>query len=355
MAEEAPTGGERTEDATAKRRDDFRKKGQVAQSKEVQNATLFTVVLLFWFFYLPIFWSNFTVLIKTFWQSLHSFEPTSASVLNLTGFLVRECAMLLAPLFFLVVIIGVASSFFQIGWLFTFTPLKPDFSKLNPIPGFGRFFSKKSLMEVVKSLSKVVLVGYIGYSTVYDNFEQALIQTDTSITATLTFLAKTAGLILSKICALLIFIAFLDFLYVKWEMEQKMKMSKQEQKEEFKSTEGDPHVKAQIRAIQQQMARKRMMADVPTADVIITNPTHLSVAIRYKAGEDHSPLIIAKGADHIAMRIREIAREHQIPIIENPPVARMLHKIDIGRNVPEEMFTAVAEILAHVYSLRGNK
>lgn len=355
MAEEAPTGGERTEDATAKRRDDFRKKGQVAQSKEVQNATLFTVVLFFWFFYLPVFWSNFSVLIKSIWQTLHHLEPTSASILNLAGFLVRECAMLLAPLFFLVVIIGIASSFFQIGWLFTMTPLKPDFAKLNPIPGFGRFFSKKSLMEVVKSLTKVILVGYIGYSTIYDNFSQALIQTDTSISATLVFLATTAGLILAKICALLILIAFLDFLYVKWEMEQKMKMSKQEQKEEFKSTEGDPHVKAQIRSIQQQMARKRMMADVPSADVIITNPTHISVAIRYTAGEDQSPLIIAKGTDNVAMKIREIARSHNVPIIQNPPVARMLHKIELGRNVPEEMFTAVAEILAHVYSLRGNK
>lgn len=355
MAEEAPTGGERTEDATAKRRNDFRKKGQVAQSKEVQNATLFTIVLLFWFFYLPIFWSNFTVLLKSIWQTLHQFEPTTVGVLNLAIFLIKESAILLAPLLFLVAIIGIASSFFQIGWLFTLTPLKPDYSKLNPIPGFARFFSKKSLIEVVKSLSKVMLVGYIGYSTVYDSFGQALIQTDTSITATLVFLAKTAALILSKICALLILIAFLDFLYVKWEMEQKMKMSKQEQKEEFKSTEGDPHVKAQIRAIQQEMARKRMMADVPTADVIITNPTHISVAIRYTAGEDHSPVIIAKGTDNVAMKIREIARSNKIPIIENPPVARMLHKIELGRNVPEEMFTAVAEILAHVYSLRGNK
>ncbi len=214
----------------------------------------------------------------------------------------------------------------------------------------SRFFSKKSFIEIIKSLFKVILVGWIAFSTVIDNFEEALILVDTSIVTTISYLGRVAAIILAKICAVLILIAFLDFLFVKWELEEKMKMTKQELKEEYKESEGDPHIKAQIRSIQQEMARKRMMAEVPKADVIITNPTHISVAIRYNSKEMTAPVIIAKGADLVAMKIREIARKHEIPIIENPPVARLLHKLDIGENIPEDLFKVVAEILAHVYS-----
>ncbi len=355
MAEESPTGGERTEEATAKRRADFRKKGQVAQSKEVQTAALLTILLLFWFFYLGIFWDHLSALLLSVWQSLETFKPTVPSTMNLAYFLFKECGLLLAPLFFLVLLIGFFSSFFQIGWLFTSKPLVPDINKLNPISGFGRMFSKTSIIELIKSLIKVSLVGWVAYSTIFGKFPEALLQTDTSIAGTLLFMAHTAGLLLAKVCAVMILIAFIDFLYQKWEMEEKMKMTKQEQKEEFKEMEGDPHIKAQIRSIQQEMARKRMMADIPQADVVITNPTHISVALRYRRGEDQAPVVIAKGADFVAMKIREIARENDIPIIENPPVARMLHKIDLGGVIPEEMFNVVAEILAHVYSLKGKK
>ena len=355
MAEESPTGGERTEEATAKRRADFRKKGQVAQSKEVQTAALLTILLLFWFFYLGTFWDKLSALLLTIWQSLDSFDGSMSATMNLAYFLVMDCAILMAPLFFLVVIIGIFSSFFQIGWLFTTKPLMPDLNKLNPISGFSRMFSKKSIVELLKSLAKVILVGWVAYSTIIDKFPEALLQTDTTIFSTLIFMAQTAGLVLAKVCGVMILIAFIDFFYQKWEMEEKMKMTKQEQKEEFKETEGDPHIKAQIRYIQQEVARRRMMADIPEADVVITNPTHISVALRYKSGEDNAPIVIAKGADFVAMKIREIARENDIPIIENPPVARMLHKIDLGGIIPEEMFNVVAEILAHVYSLKGKK
>lgn len=352
MAEEAPTGGERTEAPSAKRREDFRKKGQVAQSKEVQTAALFTIVLLFWVFYMPIFWRGITQLLTTFFQGIGNFEATDTQTLALSWFIIQKSILLLAPLFLLVLLIGFFASFFQIGWLFTTQPLIPDFTKLDPIKGMGRFFSRRSLIELVKSLVKVALIAWVGFSTVIDKFGEALLLADTTIGATVAFLASTAALILAKICAILIFIAFLDFLFVRWEMEQKMKMTKQEVKEEYKEMEGDPHIKAQIRSIQQQMARKRMMAEVPKADVVVTNPTHISVAIRYAAEEMDAPMIIAKGSDFIAMKIREIAREHEIPIIENPPVARMLHKLELNAFVPENLFKAVAEILAHVYSLK---
>lgn len=353
MAEESPTGGERTEAPSSKRRDDFRKKGQVAQSKEVQTAALLTIVLLFWLFYMPTLWKNITALIYSIWQSSGDFVVTPSSIMILANFLVRELALLLAPLFLLVVLIAFFSSFFQIGWVLTSQPLIPDFAKLNPITGMGRFFSKKSLIEIVKSLLKVILVAWIAYSTVLDNFNEALILVDTSVGTAISYLARVSVLILAKICAILILIAFLDFLFVKWEMEEKMKMTKQELKEEFKESEGDPHIKAQIRSIQQEMARKRMMAEVPQADVVVTNPTHISVALRYDSKEMEAPVVLAKGADFIAMKIREIAREHDIPIIENPPVARLLHKLDLGEHIPEDLFKVVAEILAYVYSLKG--
>ena len=353
MAEEAPSGGERTESPSSKRREDFRKKGQVAQSKEVQTAALFTVLLLFWIYYMPSFWHGLTELLAALWRSIGDIVITPQSTMNLAFFLLQKSAVLLAPLFLLVLIIGFFSSFLQFGWLLTAKPLIPDFSKLDPIKGFGKLFSQRSIIEVVKSLLKVALITWVAASTVINHFQEALILIDTTAAITLSYLAKVSTLILAKVCAVLVFLAILDFSFTKWEMEEKMKMTKQELKEEFKETEGDPHIKAQIRSIQQQMARKRMMAEVPSADVVITNPTHISVAIRYDSGKMAAPIIVAKGADHIAMKIREIAREHNIPLVENPPVARLLHKLELGTTIPEEMFRAVAEILAHVYSLKG--
>ncbi|HBG20938.1 MAG TPA: flagellar biosynthesis protein FlhB [Desulfobulbaceae bacterium] len=353
MAEESPTGGERTEEPSSKRREDFRKKGQVAQSKEVQTAALFTLTLLFWLMYLPTFWQGFTTLVFAILQASGEFEITPASTMSLSFFLLQKIGLLLAPLFLLVVVISFFSSFFQFGWLITSNPLLPDFAKLNPLTGMARFFSKRSLIEVVKSVLKVLLIGWIAFSTVFDHFAEALILIDTSVGATLSYLATTSALIMAKVCAALILMALLDFMFVRWELEEKMKMTKQELKEEFKESEGDPHIKAQIRAIQQEMARKRMMAEVPKADVVITNPTHLAVAIRYEAKKMDSPIVVAKGADHLAMKIREIARENKVPIVENPPVARLLHRLDLGQHVPEDLFKAVAEILAHVYSLKG--
>lgn len=353
MAEESPSGGERTEAPSGKRRQDFRKKGQVAQSKEVQTAALLTIMLLFWIFYMPTFLKNFTELLTAFWKSVGIISVTPSSVVNLAFFIGQEFAILLFPLFAMVLVVGFFASFFQIGWLFTTEPLIPDFKKFDPIKGFAKIFSKKSLLEIVKSLPKILLVGYLAYSTVVNRLEETIALVDTSAAIILAFIAKTTAVIFAKVCALLIFFAFIDFLYTRWEMEQKMKMTKQEVKEEFKEMEGDPKVKAQIRSIQLEMARKRMMAEVPEADVVITNPTHISVAIKYDAETMDAPMVIAKGTDLLAMKIREIARENDVPLVENPPVARLLHKLDLGATVPEELFKAVAEILAHVYSLKG--
>lgn len=351
MAEDAPAG-ERTEDATAKRRNDFREKGQVAQSKEVHTAAIYTVLLLFWVFYLPVFFREFSTIIVLIFESIGEVILTPSRTMEYAYFLVKKLGLLLVPLFLLVAIIGFFSSFLQIGWLFTTKPFEPDISKFDPIKGLGRIFSKKSIVELIKSLCKIVLIGWVAYSTVVNNFEQALALVDSSVLESLKFLGRTAAIILAKVCAVLILLGFIDLLFVRYEMEEKMKMTKQEVKEEFKETEGDPLVKSQIRSIQRQMARRRMMSEVPDADVVVTNPTHISVAIRYDSDDMHAPVILAKGAGVVAMNIRQIARDNDVPIVENPPVARMLHKLELGAAVPEELFKAVAEILAHVYSLK---
>ncbi len=353
MAEETPTGGERTEAPSAKRREDFRNKGQVAQSKEVHTAALLSVLLLFWVFYMPTFWNGLNNLLISLWKSSSDVIISTATTVNLSVYIFQQLGLLLAPLFLLVVIIGFFSSFFQIGWLFTTEPLVPDISRFDVIKGIGRFFSRRSMLEILKSLLKVTMIGWIAVSTVLDKFNEALVLVDTPAVTIIGYIGRTAALIMAKVCALLIFLALIDYLFVRWEMEEKMKMTKQELKEEFKETEGDPFVKAQIRSIQHQMARKRMMAEVPKADVVITNPTHLAVAIRYTPKKMEAPRVVAKGAGHIAMRIREIAKEHKVPLVENPPVARLLHNLDLGATIPEEMFKAVAEILAYVYSMKG--
>jgi len=355
MAEEE-SSGERTESPSAKRRADFRKKGQVAQSKEVQTAALFSVVLLLWLFYAPMFWDTLKEVLIAVWQRSGEYAVTVSSTMNLAYYLGAAIALLLAPLFLVALVVGFFATFVQIGWLFTAEPLTPDLTKLDPIKGMARFVSKRSMVEVVKSLLKVGLIGWVSYKTLNNEFGQALMLIDIPVHGTVLYIAQTAALVMAKVVGIMIVLAILDYAFVRWEMEQKMKMTKQEQKEEMKETEGDPYIKSKIRSIQQQMARKRMMAAVPTADVVITNPTHVAVALKYEAGKMEAPLVLAKGQELMAAKIREIALEHRIPLVENPPVARLLHsKVEVGQTIPEELFKAVAEILAYVYSLKGGR
>jgi len=353
MAEES--GQERTESATAKRREDFREKGQVAQSKEVTTAALMCLSLILWLFYAPMFWSDTEDLVASILRTMGTAEVTPLFVIEMAWNLSLRTLLLLLPIFLISMLTGFFSSYLQVGPLFTTKPFVPDLSKFDPIKGMGRFVSKRSAVELVKSLAKVVLIGFVAYLTVRGEFEQALSLVDMEPVKTLSFLGKTLYLVMIKICFIMILLGFADFAYAKWEMEQKMKMTKQEQKEEYKNAEGDPAIKARIRALQQQMSRKRMMEAVPKADVIVTNPTHLSVALSYVRDKMDAPQVVAKGAGHMALRIRELAKKNRVPLVENKPVARALYQVEIGHPVPEELYTAVAEVLAYVYSLKGKR
>lgn len=351
MAEDS--GQEKTEDATSKRRADFRKKGQVANSREVNTAALMISTLLLWAFYARYFWMDLQGLMTSILQMIDHFKVTPLTVLNLLWDMGLVMGKLLWPIFLLTLVVGFFACFLQVGPLFTLKPFQPELSKFNIIKGMAKFVSKRSAVDLVKSLAKVILIGSVAYKTIINEFPTALTLIGLDLSQTLVFLGQMAFLVLAKTCGILIVLAAIDFAFTRWEMEQKMKMTKQEVKEELKDSEGNPQIKARIRSVQQQMARKRMMAEVPQADVIITNPTHLSIAISYNREEMDAPTIIAKGADHLAFRIREIAREHKVPLVENKPVARALYKYEVGEQVPEEMFKAVAEILAYVYSLKN--
>ena len=350
MAEES--GQERTEEATGKRRRDFREKGQVAQSKEVTTAALLTAAVLLWVFYAQPFWLELEHICARFFRMLADFELTSLSVINLAWTIGFLLAKLLWPIFLMTLVVGFLSCFAQVGPLFSTKVFQPDINKFNPITGMGKFVSKRSAVELIKSLAKISLIGFVAYKTVAAEYDDTLGLTFLTPRESLVFLAQMTFLVFAKSCGIIIILAIIDYGFVKYEMEEKMKMTKQEIKEEHKDTEGNPQLKSRIRSMQMQMARKRMMAEVPKADVIVTNPTHLSIALAYRRDEMDAPQIVAKGADHLAFRIREIAREHDVPMVENKPVARGLYQYEVGEQVPEEMFTAVAEILAYVYGLK---
>ena len=237
-------------------------------------------------------------------------------------FITIRMAALLWPLLLTGLALGVLSGYIQIGWIFTTKPMEPDLNKLNPITGLGKLISKRSFFEAGKSFGKIAVVGVLAYWTLFARFDRFLGLAGVNLEAVMGFMADVMFTILLKCCLLLIVIAVIDFVFSRMEMEKKMRMTKQEVKEEHKETEGDPQLKQKVRSIQREMAQKRMMADVPESDVVITNPTHYAVALRYRREEMDAPTVVAKGADHLARRIREVAGENDVPLVENPLVAR---------------------------------
>lgn len=268
----------------------------------------------------------------------------------------EQFALVMAPLFLVLAAVAVLANFLQVGPVWSGKALQPNFGKINPAEGIKRLFSPQSLAELAKSLLKITIVGAIAYFTVAGELDRLLPLLDQTPYQILAFLGDVCGRLFWRVCLVLAALAVLDFLFQKWQWERDHRMTKQEVKEEYKQTEGDPKVKARIRSIQRDMARKRMMAAVPEADVVITNPTHLAVALQYESGKMEAPVVTAKGAGLIAERIREIAREHDVPIVEDRPLARNLYKsVEVGRPIPEALYQAVAEVLAYVYRLRRMK
>jgi len=347
---------EKTEPATPKRRQEARKKGQVAQSREIPSALVLLSGLGFFAFSGSWMFLKFLEFMGGIFQNIGSLNFDDSSVYLLLSEVFQRGFMILMPLMLIVLIAGVAANLLQIGFLFTGEPLVPNLSKLDPIKGIKRLFSLRSLVELVKALLKVLFVGGIAFLLLKGELETIPSLMQMSVGGILSFIGRVAFKICFYTCLVLIVLAALDYAYQRWQHERELKMTKQEVKDELKQREGDPTVKARIKRIQREMAQRRMMEMVQEADVVVTNPTILAVALKYKAEGMIAPKVIAKGAGFIAERIKEIAREKGIPIIENRPLAQTLFKlVEIGDFIPENLYRAVAEILAYVYRLEGMK
>lgn len=352
MAEE---NGEKTEEATDARREEFRKKGNVAHTKELASAVMLLaaaggVYVLGRFF----FQHMFEVFNHTFGDDMVKMvrEGNFVEALQYCG---AKAMILMAPVLLFAGILGAASSLVQIGFLQVEDAVEPKFEKLNPVEGFKRVFSLRALVEALKSILKMATVGLVLYILLRSEVNQVPYMLTYSIDQIISYLGVIIVKLLGGVGGVMLVIAGADYFYQRWDLEKKMMMTKQEVKEEHKQREGDPLIKSRIRRIQREMASKRMMSEIPKADVVITNPTHIAVVLKYTDNLP-APQIVAMGADHVAEKIKEVAREHNVPIVENKPLARTIFKtLKIGQVIPRELFVAVAEVLSYVYRLRRKK
>lgn len=346
--------GEKTEKATPKKREESRKKGQVLKSQDVTSAIVLLSVFLFLFFAASFMRDRFFTFFQhsfTHYFSLEKFD-SKATMMIYTEVLI-EIAFILLPVMAIAVIAAMAGNLFQFGWLFTTEPLKFDLKKIDPIKGLKRIFSIRAIVELMKSVLKISFIGTVTFLVIWLNIEKVLSLAFKSAFDTMSTIGQLTAMMGIAASFTLLFVAVLDFFYQKYDYEKNLKMSKQDIKDEHKNTEGDPLIKSRIKQRQREMAMQRMMQEVPTADVVITNPTHYAIAIKYEDGEMEAPVVVAKGVDFIAQKIKMIAKEHDIVTVENRPLARALYdQVEIDEEVPEEFFKAVAEILAYVYRIQ---
>lgn len=352
MADES-SGQEKTEDPTSRRLQEARKKGDVAKSMEVPSAAVLLAGLLTLYYTSDFMFGRIAMITKYYLGNLHSIPVTQGNMPTITRDSMLNAGMVLAPLMGVIVLVALAANYAQVGVLFSTEKITPKFENLDLIKGFGRLFSKQTMANAVKSIAKLLIIGYVAYAEIIKSLAGILPLMDQEPVTILIFMAKVAFMIFLKAALIIVLLAALDYAFQRWQFMEKMKMTKQEVKDEAKQTEGDPHVKGRIRAIQMEMARQRMMSEVPKADVVITNPTRLAIALRYDSLNMAAPSVIAKGAGVIAQRIKEIAAENNVPLVEDKPLAQALYKaVDIGEPIPENLFQAVAEVLAYVYNMK---
>ena len=344
---------EKTEPATPKKRQEARKKGQVAQSREIASVAVLLGALTVFYFGGGWMFGQLAEVTRFILRQMADVHLGVESTRTLLWTLFGRIVLVLAPLMLVVAFAGVASNVAQFGFMLTGEALSPKLSKLNPLNGFKRLFSLRSGIELIKSLFKVSIIGGMAYSLLKGETRHIAALVELPIHEILEYMGAVSLRIGFYTCLVLIVLAGLDYVFQRWQHERDLRMSKQEVKDEHKQREGDPMVRSRIRAAQREMAMRRMMASVPQATVVITNPTHLAIALKFDRSMQ-APMVVAKGAGHVAERIREIARQHAIPIVEHKPLARTLYKqVDIGQFIPADLYHAVAEILAYVYRLKG--
>lgn len=344
--------GEKTEQATPHRLREARRKGQVVKSTELSSAiNLLAVAFLFILFGTTLFqWMK--ELVTLIFAEYLLFEVTDTNLAPLMVLAGISYFKIMALIFVAVLLSGLAINYAQVGFIFSLDSFSPSLEKLNPLEGLKRIFSRQALFEMIKAIFKITLIGIVAYNFFVSRFESILAYMFLPpISFFETFSQEIFSLSL-RVAFIFFIIAVLDYFYQRHEYFKNLRMTKQEVKEEFKQMEGDPLIKGKLREKQRRMAAQRMMQEVPTATVVITNPTELAVALKYTAEEISIPVVVAKGSGLIAARMREIAKEHGVPFVENKPVARMLYEqVEIGQVIPIELYQSVAEILALVYEI----
>ena len=356
FAKEGP-GGEKTEDATTKKLDDVRQEGNVAKSVEVSTAATLLALFICLKFAIGFVGDRLLSTFTEFYTLIIRYCEDGIDISGLNYLMwkvILDIGITIAPFLLLGFLVAFLSNALQFKFKVTSKPLQPKFSKMNPINGVKRMFSLNTLVELLKSIVKVVVISYIAYSVITEHIKELYLVYDMSVMQSIYLMYNIVLELAMKICILFCVIAAADFMYQKWKFKSDNKMTKQEVKDEFKNQEGDPKIKGQQRQRMQQASQRRMMAAIPEADVVITDPTHFAVALSYKTGQGQAPIVVAKGADFLAGRIKEIARDSQVEIVENKPLARMLYyNVDIGAEIPPELYQAVAEVLAYVYQLHN--
>lgn len=344
---------EKTEEATPKKRKDERKKGNVLQSKDINMAISIFVSFFALYLLIPYIYKNMTELMIYFFSIGDSITTIGTGDMRSVSIqLFGRILLLVLPMALVCMAVSVTTTLFQTKLLVSFESIKPKFSKLNPLSGLKRMISLRSLVELVKNLLKITIIGLMVYSTIKAVLLKVPSVFDMDIHAVLAFTGSEIMALVSKIALVFFAIAVLDFFYQRWEFEKKLKMSKQEVKQEYKQMEGDPQIKQQRRQMQQQMAKSRMMQQVPSADVVVRNPTHFAVALKYAENENSAPIVVAKGQDYIALKIIEIAQEAKVPALESPALARTIFRtVAVGQEILPEQYQAVAEVFAWVYRL----
>ena len=353
-------GGEKTEPATQKKLEDARKEGKVAKSKDLtQGIDLLVLFLLIKIFvgymgerFMGLF--NQTLGRMAEFMSVNQKEISMQAVGTVLGNAILELFLIIWPFLAFGFVITFIVTVYQVGWKVTAKPMEPKLSKFNPINGFKRMFSKDSLFELLKSIVKVGVIAYVAYSNLVEEADNLFVLYEISLSQAIALVGNIIIEFGIEISIVFIVIGIVDYIFQKWKFGEDMKMTKQEVKDEYKNTEGNPEIKGRIRQKMREASQRRMMQDVPKADVVITNPTHFAVAIKYDAEVSKAPIVVAKGEDYLAQKIKEVAREHNVEIVENKPLARMLyHNVDIGAEIPPELYQAVAEVLAMVYHMKN--
>jgi flagellar biosynthesis protein FlhB len=345
---------EKTEKATPQRRQESKRKGQVAKSQEVPAALIMLGVFLLLYFMGRDMLDQLLAIYRINFNQYIGWELTPQTIRTLFEEMTFQAFKIMLPIAVIAFAFGFLGNYIQIGSLFTTEPLKMKLERIDPIQGAKKIFSLRSLVQLVKSLVKIAIIATAAFGVLWLKKDELYLLSQKSIGHSLSFLGGLTFQMGLAVAIILLFLSILDYMYQKFEFEKGIRMSKQDIKDEMKKSEGDPLIKSKIKERQRQMSMNRMIQDLPKADVLITNPTHYAIALKYDQETMEAPMVIAMGKDHLALKIKEKAKEYRIVIMENKPLARALyHQVDIGDYVPEELFQAVAEVLAYVYRFKG--